>query len=285
MKVVPEKRPRSRARGNRRAPRGILARRRAHPRLPCAHARARRANAARILAGRCGLLSLGLVAAFAAGLRGKRRRASARERASDRALATRTKRCIAYATGRPIDAASGPGYLPCPDLDDDGWAEATCGSHRGPPGQAQRLGRLPWKTLGLPDLRDGYGERLWYAVSSKHKGLLNCGPNAACVDMGPDAALGTLTVRDATGTSCTTGASTIAQRASAGGAAAVVIAPGPPLERREDRAGTCARTQVRDDARARSSTPRTTSTRRRGAAFGGEDNATFVDRNDARAAR
>jgi hypothetical protein len=33
-------------------------------------------------------------------------------------------------------------------------------------GQAERLGRLPWKTLGLPDLRDGDGERLWYAVSS-----------------------------------------------------------------------------------------------------------------------
>ena len=27
------------------------------------------------------------------------------------------------------------------------------------------LGRLPWRTLGLPDPRDGSGERLWYAVS------------------------------------------------------------------------------------------------------------------------
>jgi hypothetical protein len=26
----------------------------------------------------------------------------------------------------------------------------------------QRMGRLPWKTLRLPDLRDGHGERLWY---------------------------------------------------------------------------------------------------------------------------
>ncbi|MGH8744426.1 MAG: hypothetical protein ACREUY_09135, partial [Burkholderiales bacterium] len=27
------------------------------------------------------------------------------------------------------------------------------------------IGRLPWYTLGLPDLRDGSGERLWYALS------------------------------------------------------------------------------------------------------------------------
>ena len=74
----------------------------------------------------------------------------------------------------------GPGYLPCPDTDGDGWAEATCGSLDGASGQASRLGLLPWKTLGLPDLRDGYGERLWYAVSSKYKGLLNCGVSRAC---------------------------------------------------------------------------------------------------------
>jgi hypothetical protein len=28
------------------------------------------------------------------------------------------------------------------------------------------LGRVPWSTLGLPDLRDDAGERLWYAVSN-----------------------------------------------------------------------------------------------------------------------
>ena len=30
-------------------------------------------------------------------------------------------------------------------------------------------GRLPWKTLAIPDLRDGAGERLWYAVSVRFK--------------------------------------------------------------------------------------------------------------------
>jgi hypothetical protein len=37
---------------------------------------------------------------------------------------------------------------------------------------------LPWRTLGLPDLRDGNGERLWYAVSSEFARNPSCG--AAC---------------------------------------------------------------------------------------------------------
>lgn len=55
------------------------------------------------------------------------------------------------------------GYLPCPDLDGDGSSE-TCG------GQGQpSIGRLPYLTLNLPDLRDGSGECLWYAVSGAFK--------------------------------------------------------------------------------------------------------------------
>jgi hypothetical protein len=55
---------------------------------------------------------------------------------------------------------NGPGHLLCPDTDDDGEADTvTCGT------AATRVGRLPWRTLNLPDLRDGSGERLWYAVS------------------------------------------------------------------------------------------------------------------------
>ncbi len=49
--------------------------------------------------------------------------------------------------------------LPCPDLDGDGSAD-TCGSM----GNAA-LGRLPYRTLALPRLLDGYGECLWYAVA------------------------------------------------------------------------------------------------------------------------
>lgn len=55
-----------------------------------------------------------------------------------------------------------PGDLPCPDRNNDGLAESSCSN-------TARLGRLPWKTLGLGDIRDGSGERLWYAVSEYYK--------------------------------------------------------------------------------------------------------------------
>lgn len=232
-----------------------------------------------ILLALAGLVSLGIVVAFAAGLGGSAARL-ARDHASDRALAAAHEALLAYAAGRPIDAAVGPGYLPCPDLDDDGWAEATCGSLDGRGGQAQRLGRLPWKTLGIPEPRDGYGERLWYAVSSKHKGLLNCAASAGCLDMSPGAALGTITVREASGIVVHDGRFDDPSRAEAGGAAAVVIAPGPPLVRREDLAGTSQRLQRRDTPEAQRD-PANYLDKAPGASFGGEDNAAFADRNDA----
>ncbi len=105
---------------------------------------------------------------------------------SERSLAQAREALIAYAVDRPINAIVGPGYLPCPDLDDDGWAESTCGSHdrRQRAGAASRAA-CRGRRSAFPDLRDGYGERLWYAVSSKYKGLLNCGVSRACVDMSP----------------------------------------------------------------------------------------------------
>ena len=55
------------------------------------------------------------------------------------------------------------GYLPCPDHDGDGSA-SPCGTM----GHSV-IGRFPWRTLGLPPLRDGSGECLWYAVSGSYK--------------------------------------------------------------------------------------------------------------------
>ena len=219
-----------------------------------------------------------------------------RDRLSDAALAQAREALVAYAADRPINASVGPGYLPCPDLDDDGWAEPTCGSQSGDSGQQQRIGRLPWKTLGLPDLRDGYGERLWYAVSSKYKGLLNCGVSRACVDMTPDSALGTITVRDATGAVLHDGTIAEPYRANEGGAAAVVFAPGPPLERiaaegaageeqsRECAPGDCdssGRCAVEPPQRSAHCDPARYLDKAPGARFADEDNADFVDRNDA----
>ncbi|CAG1004367.1 hypothetical protein MTYP_03166 [Methylophilaceae bacterium] len=65
--------------------------------------------------------------------------------------------------GRALADDNHPGSLPCPDVDDDGkltmnvdYVGSTCTSP---------IGRLPWITLGLPELRDGAGEHLWYTVS------------------------------------------------------------------------------------------------------------------------
>jgi hypothetical protein len=215
-----------------------------------------------------------------------------RARTSDRALAQAREALIAYATARPVNPAVGPGYLPCPDLDDDGWAEATCGSLSGDSGQEQRLGRLPWKTLGLPDLRDGDGERLWYAVSSKYKGLLNCGASRGCVDMTPYAALGTITVRDPSGAPVHDGTATDPMAVS-GGAAAVVFAPGSALQRLEangaatqqrrecapgecDAVGRCLTDPPQRAARCNPANYLDRAPRERS----GEDNAAFTDRND-----
>ena len=207
-----------------------------------------------------------------------------RARLTEGALAQAREALIAYAAGHPVNASVGPGYLPCPDLDNDGWAEPTCGSLSGDTGQEQRLGRFPWKTLGLPDLRDGHGERLWYAVSTKYKGLLNCGASRSCVDMTPPAALGTITVRDASGMVLHDGTVGDAARGEAGGAAAVVIAPGPAIERAgamQRRAGgnePCVATPPQREAAC---DPANYLDLAAGLAGGGEDNAAFVDRSDA----
>lgn len=208
-----------------------------------------------------------------------------RQRASDRVLAQAREALLAYAADRPIDARVGPGYLPCPDLDDDGWAEATCGSLSGHLGQEQRLGRLPWKTLGLPDLRDGHGERLWYAVSTRYKGLLNCAASRACVDMTPPVALGTITVRDAAGHALYDGTLGDPARAAAGGVAAVVLAPGPALRRREghEQRRDCAPGQCDGRGRCLAEPPRLAARcdpRNYLDSTATEDNAGFHDRSD-----
>jgi len=104
-----------------------------------------------------------------------------------------------------------PGELPCPDIDNDGmlilnddYSGSTCTS---------LIGRLPWKTLGLPDLRDGSGERLWYALSdpfhANGSAILNSNTK------------GTLVVYNADGVSLQTQAGY--------SAVAVIFSPGSPL--------------------------------------------------------
>lgn len=63
--------------------------------------------------------------------------------------------------GRSATDGNRPGSLPCPDLNNDGVAELFAGVNC-----PAYVGRLPWKTLDLPELLDGNGDRLWYALSS-----------------------------------------------------------------------------------------------------------------------
>lgn len=62
--------------------------------------------------------------------------------------------------GRAVSNDDRPGSLPCPDTNNDGSSELLSGNDC-----PSYIGRLPWKTLRLSDLRDGSGERLWYALS------------------------------------------------------------------------------------------------------------------------
>lgn len=59
--------------------------------------------------------------------------------------------------------------LPCPDMDGDGAANTAPDTSNCGVARQTALGLLPWKTLGLPPLRDADGECLWYAVSGDFK--------------------------------------------------------------------------------------------------------------------
>lgn len=157
-----------------------------------------------------------------------------RDKKTAMALAEAKAALIGYAAG--VDLTPGacttncprPGDLPCPDIDNNGIAELTCGNAAGTTGQSSRLGRLPWITLGLPDLRDGSGERLWYAVSNRYKNNTRYRPlNSDTV--------ATITLKNAAGNIINNATSTT-------GLSAIVIAPGEALIRQDGQV------QVRSDA-------------------------------------
>ncbi len=74
---------------------------------------------------------------------------------------------IAFALTVPERSAAnpraGPGYLPCPDTDNDGDANTPCG--------ANSIGRIPYETLEEDALLDDNGEVLWYALSDNYRNI------------------------------------------------------------------------------------------------------------------
>lgn len=127
------------------------------------------------------------------------------------ALAQAKEALIAYA----VSDANRPGELPCPDFNNDGpitLSEDYSGSNCLGQGQVS-VGWLPWKSLGLPDLRDGNGDRLWYAVTN------------------PFHANGTSILNSDTPTTLSTQMLTVVDGTVtlASGVIAIVFSPGTPL--------------------------------------------------------
>jgi hypothetical protein len=129
-----------------------------------------------------------------------------------------------------LTASSGPGRLPCPDHDNDGEVDinedgADCGL----------VGRFPWNEDGLYfyDARDADKERLWYAVSEEFRNIDPVDPDAGgdvIVNSESGSWKNNITIVDTSGA--------IQYQGDVNGVAAVIIAPGPPINRDNDGNGT-----------------------------------------------
>ncbi len=115
--------------------------------------------------------------------------------------------------GRAASDDNMPGSLPCPDTNNDGDEEPISGNVC-----PNYIGRLPWRTLQLPDLRDGSGERLWYALSPDFRKHDPINPTPSPLNSDTK---GTLLVYDTNGTSLLT--------QPGYSAVAAIFAPGSPL--------------------------------------------------------
>jgi len=114
------------------------------------------------------LVGVGALAVFVTGLNRATQQLE-RDRITNESLARAKEALIGYALTSETSSTETqprPGNFPCPDNDAPGSSgygieDSTC--------VAGRIGRLPWKTLGLPELRDSSGEVLWYAVSGNFR--------------------------------------------------------------------------------------------------------------------
>jgi len=146
----------------------------------------------------------------------------AREDATSRALLQAKEALLGYAATYRDTHTSPPnypvfGYLPCPDTTGSGSADATMSDTAcGVSGKAV-IGLLPFKELGLPELRDSTGECLWYAVSGSFKASATK-PTPMNWDT-----QGQFEILDASGNSLVT------PNDANGGVAAVIFSVGSPL--------------------------------------------------------
>ena len=133
-----------------------------------------------------------------------------REQVTAQALAQAKEALIGFAASH----ATLPGALPCPDTDNDGSAN-TSGSNC-----SAYIGRIPWRQLRLPDLRDGYGECLWYAVSPDFRNALPASTRTPANYPLNSNTAGQLTLNDASGNPLSIPPNPVI---------ALIFSPGPPL--------------------------------------------------------
>jgi len=145
---------------------------------------------------------------------------AAREQKTGAALEKAKRALLAYVAQTASDTSQvDPGRMPCPEaLSHPGTSYEGMAADQTTPFQSGALtcpspvalGRLPWKTIGTDQIRDGYGELLWYAVGTGTWAPVN---NGSTLTINPGTA-GTLTF-----TSETVSTTVVA----------VIVAPGPAL--------------------------------------------------------
>lgn len=170
------------------------------------HRKPRQRGAALIILMLAIVLSLVTLVTFRSERKGPEQEA---QRKTALALAQAKEALLGYAA---MDS-NHPGSLPCPDANDDGTSDIY--DYSGIYCKAP-VGRLPWKLIRLQDIRDGSGERLWYAVSHAF--------NANSGIMLNSANSGQITIRDASG-------AIIHDANTNNGVVAVIMAPGVVLMR------------------------------------------------------
>ena len=91
-----------------------------------------------------------------------------REATTAAALQAAKQALLAYVARRAAEPGeASPGRLPCPErLDGPGTGNEGIAAPLPGYTPCDGVGRLPWKTLGVDQIRDGYAEPLWYAVAT-----------------------------------------------------------------------------------------------------------------------
>jgi hypothetical protein len=133
-----------------------------------------------------------------------------RDDVTAQALARAKDALIGYAA-----SSDPPGALLCPDTaTNTGVPSVTTSDCAG----SNYIGRLPWKTLGLGDLRDGNGQCLWYAISPVFRNKMTSASRIA-LPLNTSTA-GTITLQFGSGTNLPAPPNPVA---------AVIIAAGMPI--------------------------------------------------------